>query len=78
MFESVVRHQGYKKVAYDHCVLVQRFSHDDFIILLFYVDDMLIVGKSASRTVKLKQELSKSFAMKGLGLTKQILGVKIL
>ena len=77
-FESVMQQQGYKKTTFDHCVFVQRFSHDDFIILLLYVDDMLIVGQSASRIAKLKQELSKSFAMKDLRLVKQILGVRIM
>ena len=69
--------QVYKKTTSDHCVFVQKFSNDDFIILLLYVDDMLIVGKNASRIARLKQELSKSFAMKDLGPAKQILGVKI-
>ena len=52
--ESVMQQQGYKKITSDHCMFVQRFSHDDFIILLLYVDDMLIVGQSAPRIAKLK------------------------
>ncbi|RDX94527.1 hypothetical protein CR513_23084, partial [Mucuna pruriens] len=43
----------------DHCVFVRKFSNDDFIILLLYVDDMLIVGKSVSRIDMLKKQLSK-------------------
>lgn len=39
-FESVMGEQGYRKTTFDHCVFVQKFSHDDFIILLVYVDDM--------------------------------------
>ena len=58
-------------------MFVQRVSHDDFIILLLYVDDMLIVGKTAGRIAQLKQQLSKCFAMKDLGPTKQILGIRI-
>ena len=38
---------------------------------------MLIVCCNASRINKLKQALSKSFAMKNLGLAKQILGMRI-
>ncbi|KAJ9556141.1 hypothetical protein OSB04_010755 [Centaurea solstitialis] len=53
----------------------ERFDDDDFIILLLYVDDMLIVGKNAERITQLKLELSKSFAIKDLGLAKQILGI---
>ncbi|GKA81578.1 putative RNA-directed DNA polymerase, partial [Tanacetum coccineum] len=53
------------------------FGDDDFIILLLYVDDMLIVGKNIGRIAQLKQDLSKSFAMKDLGPAKQILGIRI-
>ena len=51
--------------------------NDDFIILLLYVDDMLIVGRNSSRIDNLKKQLSKSFAMKDLGPAKQILGIRI-
>ena len=57
-FESVMGEQGYKKTTSDHCVFVQKFSDDDFIILLLYVDDILIVGRNVSRIDKLKKKLS--------------------
>jgi len=41
-FDSVMGEQGYKRSSSDHCVYIKRFSGDDFIILLLYVDDMLI------------------------------------
>ena len=41
------------------------------------MDDILIVGHDAKRIQILKEELSKSLAMKDLGSTKQILGMKI-
>jgi len=56
---------------------MKRYVEGDFIILLLYVDDMLIVGNSTKRIALLKKTLSKSFAMKDLGSTKQILGMKI-
>ena len=55
--------QGYKRTDADHCVYVRQFPNGKFIILLLYVDDML------------KKELFKSFDMKDLGLTRQILGI---
>ena len=76
-FESVMGKQGYKKTTSDHYVFVQKFSDDDFVILLFYVDDILIVGRNVSRIDKLKKQLSKSFSMKDLGLVKKILGIRI-
>ena len=41
-----------------------QFSGSNFIILLLYVDDMLIVGQDAILISKLKDELSKSFDMR--------------
>ena len=76
-FDSVMGEQGYKRSSSDHCVYIKRFSGDDFIIMLLYVDDMLIVGKNVSRIAELKKKLSKSFAMKYLGPAEQILGMRI-
>jgi hypothetical protein len=69
--------QGYKKCSTNHCVYIKRFLADDFIILLLYVDDILIIGKNVSRIIKVKKELRKSFAMNDLGPAKQILGMRI-
>ncbi|RVW40094.1 Retrovirus-related Pol polyprotein from transposon TNT 1-94 [Vitis vinifera] len=76
-FESVMGEQGYRKTTSDHCVFVQKFSDDDFVILLLYVDDILIVGRNVSRIDNLKKQLSKSFAMKDLVPVKRILGIRI-
>ena len=46
---------GYDKTASDHCVFVKKFSDGEFIILLLYVDDMLIVGRDTSKIDKLKK-----------------------
>ena len=56
---------------------MQKFCDDDFVILLLYVDDMLIVGRDVFKINNLKKELSKSFAMKDLGPAKHILDLKI-
>ena len=53
-----------------HCVFVKSFSNDDFIILLLYVHDMLIVGREISKINRLKKQLGESFAMKDLGAVK--------
>ena len=68
---------GYDKTVFNHCVFVKKFSDGEFIILLLYVDDMLIVGHDIGKIDKLKKELSKSFEMKDLGLANLILGTKI-
>ena len=68
---------GYDKTTSDHCVFIKMFPDKNFIILLMYMDDMLIVGHGAKKIQMLKEELSKSFPMKDLGPAKQILGMKI-
>ena len=67
---------GYNRTTHDHCVFTRKFYDDDFIILLLYVDDILIIGHDSSKINILKRELSKSFAMKDLGSAKQMLGMK--
>ncbi|WJX48823.1 hypothetical protein P8452_35337 [Trifolium repens] len=76
-FNSVMIEHGYKMTKADHCVFFRNFSEGDFIILLLYVDDMLIVGKNISRIKELKNTLSESFAMKDLGEARKILGIEI-
>ena len=76
-FDSFMIKHGYQRTTSDHCVFVKRFLDGEFTILLLYVDDVLIVGQNSDMISKLKEEIKKSFAMKDLGLAKQILGVTI-
>ena len=76
-FDSFMIDHGYNKTSFDHCVFVKKFPNGKYIILLLYVDDMLIVGHDKNGIQSLKREFIKSFEMKDLGPTKQILGVKI-
>ncbi|CAL9006694.1 unnamed protein product, partial [Prunus brigantina] len=76
-FDSFMIEHRYRRTTSDHCVFVKRFDDGEFIILLLYVDDMLIVGQNSDKISKLKKELSKSFAMKDLGPAKRILGMSI-
>ncbi|KAL6345710.1 hypothetical protein AAG906_017451 [Vitis piasezkii] len=76
-FDSFMVEYGYDRTVFYHCVFVKKFSDEEFIILLLYVDDMLIVGRDTGKIDKLKKELSKSFEMKDLGLANLILGTKI-
>jgi ATP-binding cassette subfamily B (MDR/TAP) protein 1 len=76
-FDSFMVDHGYAGTTSDHCVFMKRFPNGNFIILLLYVDDMLIVGHDAKKIHILKEQLSKYFAMKDLGPAKQILDMKI-
>ena len=74
---SFMTKNGYYKMKVDHCVFVKNFNGGDFLILLLYVDDMLIVGRDPKKIGSLKKAFSKSFAMKDMGSAKQILGMHI-
>ncbi|KAL5838732.1 hypothetical protein ACOSQ3_015901 [Xanthoceras sorbifolium] len=76
-FDSFMEKNEYNRTTADHCVFIKKFSDGDFIILLLYVDDMLIVDQDIGKINRLKKELSKSFAMKDLRPAKQILGMTI-
>jgi len=54
------------------------YEDGNFIILLLYVDDMLIIGQSKTKIAGLENASSKSFVMKDLGPAKQILGMKVI
>lgn len=66
-FEHVMEKQGYRKTSSDHCVFVQKFSVDDFVIVLLYVDDMIIVGSNIDMINRLKIALSESFCYERFG-----------
>ena len=44
----------YNKFNADHWVYFKRFGESDYIILLLYVDDMLVVGPNKDRIKELK------------------------
>ena len=43
-FNSFMTDHGYSRTTSDHCVCVKKYPYGNFIILLLYVDDILIVG----------------------------------
>ena len=45
-FDKFMSKQGYTTCHYDHCVYVKRKNDGSYIILLFYVDDMLVAGSN--------------------------------
>ena len=65
-FDSFMTDQGYHKMQTDHCVFVKKFEGGDFLILLLYVDDMLIIVRDQAKIWMLKKALNRTFAMKDL------------
>ena len=72
----MVEHDFHKTQA-DGCVFVKRYDGGNFLILLLYIDDMLIVGWDPKKIGSLKKAVSKSFAMKDMGPTQKFLGMHI-
>lgn len=66
-FSSFMENNGYNKSVLDHYLFIKRFDGDDFIVLLLYVDELLILWHGQIKIGKLKESLRKSFAMKDLG-----------
>ena len=69
--------QGYCRCHSDHCVYFKRLDDGSYIILSLYVDDILVAGSNMQEIIVLKRKLANSFAMKDLGVAKQILGTRI-
>ena len=42
-FQSFMMEHAFHKTQSDHCVFTKKYDGGDFLILLLYVDDMLIV-----------------------------------
>ena len=76
-FEAFMVEHDFHKTQVDHCVFVKRYDRGDFLILLQYIDDLLIIGEEPMKNRSLKKTLRKSFAMNDMGPTKQILGMHI-
>jgi hypothetical protein len=46
-FDSFIISLGYNRLSLDHCTYYKRFEKDDdFIILLLYMVDMLVIGSN--------------------------------
>jgi hypothetical protein len=76
-FDRFMTEQGYSRCHFDHYVDFKRLEDGIYIIFLLYVDDMLVAGSILQNINVLKKKLANSFAMKDLGVTNKILGMRI-
>ncbi|KAL4337997.1 hypothetical protein AHAS_Ahas12G0166100 [Arachis hypogaea] len=76
-FDSFIISLGCNRLSSDHCTYYKRSGDNDFIILLLYVDDMLVVGPNKDQIQELKVQLAREFDMKDLGPANKILGMQI-
>ena len=69
-FDRFMHEHGYNRFHSDHCVYFKRLDVDSYIILCFYVDDMLVAGSNMDHIKGLKCYLAHAFAVKVLGVEK--------
>lgn len=67
---------GFKQSEHDHCLFIMS-SHDNFLALVVYVNDVLITSNSQANIDALKQHLDVAFTIKDLGSVHYFLGVEV-
>ncbi|WVZ89958.1 hypothetical protein U9M48_036303 [Paspalum notatum var. saurae] len=75
-FDEVVKGFGFIKNIEELCVY-KKVSGSALVFLVFYVDDILLIGNDIPMLEAVKDLLRKSFSMKDLEEAAYILGVKI-
>jgi len=63
-FDSFIISLEYNRLSSNHCTYYNRSGDNDFIILLLYVDDMLVLGPNKDQIQELKAQLAREFDMK--------------
>jgi hypothetical protein len=72
-FNTYIQGLGFVRSNVDHCVYYKQVGND-FIYVVLYVDDMLLVGNNMDVIKEVKMQLSSKFDMKDLGAASFILG----
>ncbi|KAL0434903.1 UNVERIFIED_CONTAM: Retrovirus-related Pol polyprotein from transposon RE2, partial [Sesamum radiatum] len=75
-FTSQLLHFGFQQSCHDHC-LFTKGSDLNFVALLVYVDDVLVVSPSLALITSVKDYLHSLFTIKDLGIARYFLGLQI-
>ena len=75
-FDNTMITNGFRINECDKCVYIKD-TKNGYVILCFYVDDILIVSSDDKMIKSTKNMLNSRFDMKDMGLTNVILGIKI-
>ena len=75
-FDTYIQGLGFVRSNVDHCVYYKQVGND-FIYVVLYVDDMLLVGNNMDVIKEVKMQLSSKFDMKDLSAASLILGMEI-
>lgn len=71
-----LREAGFSQSKADYSLFTRR-HHQEFTVVLVYVDDIIITGSSASYISTLQSFLSQRFHLKDLGPLKFFLGIEV-
>ena len=69
-----MKSQDFRRSDIDHCLYTKKALDGSLLILISYVDDMLIAGKSRKEMDALKKRVHLTFDMKDLGDANHIFG----
>lgn len=68
---------GFRQSEADACLYSKQFPNGEWIYLLIYVDDMVLVCKDGSQITGVENALRKRFEISSLGEIKQFLGITV-
>ena len=65
---------GFQFIFFDFCVFVNVKKH---LIIIFYVNDFLVINKTKKTIKRLKQKIMKTYKIKNMNFVKIILNIQI-
>lgn len=68
----------FRQSEVDACLFTKRLSSGDWIYVLIYADDMIIVCKDGQQIARLERELQQHFEISSLGEVNLFLGIKVM
>jgi hypothetical protein len=75
-FDTYILSLGFVRSKVDHCIYSKE-EGGNFIYVVLYVDDMLLIVNNMDAIKEVKKKLSSKFDMKDLNATNFILGMDI-
>ncbi|KAL0561491.1 hypothetical protein IC582_001919 [Cucumis melo] len=75
-FDTAIKSYGFDQIVDEPCVY-KRIINKSVAFLVFYVDDILLIGNDIGLLTDIKQWLATQFQMKDLGEAQFVLGIQI-
>lgn len=76
VLDEQLKRMGFEQTTSDPCIYTA--AKGEIFLIIVYVDDILLAGKSDKRMMEVKKELAQHFEIKDMGKLKYFLGVKII